>query len=227
MRIWLRATTVALLLCGVARAQAPAPSPASAPAASLPSAPAVADGAATPLPSEAPAAAPEWKRQFGVGLDVGLPDGLTLSGIYRPIKLVRIELGLGYNALSPGIRLGATLTPIDFWISPSLTVEAGHYFPGNNDSIMHLVVGDTGVAAQTFKDVTYNFANVQVGAEFGSSRFAGFLHVGYSYVSGTINNFQTHLQAANAGDNGTLTAQDPSVRLTAPSVKLGMIFYFG
>lgn len=200
MRNWLCASLLALFFCGAAQAQSLAP---------------------------VPAPTPDLFQKFGVGFDVGIPDGVTLSGVFRPIQKLRLSLGLGYNALSPGVRVGATFLPIDYWISPSLTAEGGYFFAGSNNSILHKIVGDTGVAAQTFEDVSYLFGNLQAGLEFGGARFAGFLHLGVSYVNGTVHNFQAHLQQANATDNGTLTAQDPNLKLTAPSLKLGMIVYFG
>lgn len=176
----------------------------------------------TPVLAQVPTPDPS---KFGASLDVGVPDGAVLSGVFRPTDWVRIELGVGYNAISPGLRVGATFTPFHFLVTPSLTLEAGHYFTGDSGSKLQALVGSNGTAAQDFRNVSYDYGNLQLGLELGGGRFAGFLHLGVSYVQGTIHDFQTVLQ--KDVNDPTLEAGDPTLRFTSPSLKLGMIFYFG
>lgn len=177
------------------------------------SAPAFAQGVGAPL------------QNFGLSLDVGVPDGAVLSGVFRPVDWVRLSVGAGYNALAPGVRAGATFTPWHFMLTPSLTVEAGHYWTGDSGSMLHALVGSSGTAAQDFQHVSYDYGNLHLGVEFGGASFAGYLHAGVSYVRGTIHDFQSVLQ--QDVNDPSLQAGDPILRFTSPSLKLGMIFYFG
>lgn len=176
-------------------------------------------------PALAQAPVPDVAQRFGVSLDVGVPDGAVLAGVFQAADWVRLSLGAGYNAISPGVRLGATFTPWHFLVTPSLTVEAGHYFVGDSNSTLHVLIGSNGTAAQDFQHVSYDYANLQLGLEMGTATMAGFLHVGASYVRGTIHDFQTVLQ--QSANDPSIEAGDPTLRFTSPSVKLGMIFYFG
>jgi hypothetical protein len=169
---------------------------------------------------------PVAPTKFGVGLDVGFPDGAVLSALWQPTSLIRASVGGAYNLLSPGIRAGVTLTPFQLMINPSLSVEAGHFFTSSSDSVLGAWIGSSGVAASTFKDVSYNYGTVELGVEFGGVHVGGFFHLGMSYVDATVHNFQQHLQEQNATDSGTLEASDPSLRGFFPSAKLGLLFFF-
>src|SRR5689334_6053717 len=59
----------------------------------------------------------------------GVPDGATVSAVYRPFSWLRTEVGAGYNMISKGARAGLTLLP--FGAGPSATLEAGHFFDGD------------------------------------------------------------------------------------------------
>src|SRR5262245_56202837 len=69
----------------------------------------------------------------GVMLDAGLPDGANASLVLRPVSWLRAHAGGGTNAISPGVRVGATLLP--FGSGPSATIEGGHYFEGNANGL--------------------------------------------------------------------------------------------
>src|SRR5690606_24022770 len=60
----------------------------------------------------------EEPRMFGAMFDLGGPDGSTLSFVYRPIDIARVHAGLGYNGVSPGLRLGGEYLPLGW--GPSL-----------------------------------------------------------------------------------------------------------
>lgn len=176
----------------------------------------------TPALAQAPAAG---TPSFGLSLDVGVPDGAVVSGVFHPSDWLRLSVGGGYNAIAPGVRVGATFTPWQLAVNPSLTIEAGHYFTGQPGSKLNTLVGSSGTAAQDFQHVSYDYGNLHLGLEFGGAKVAGFFHVGASYVHAVVHDFQSALQK-NANDP-SLTASDPTLRFTAPSLKLGMIFYFG
>jgi hypothetical protein len=210
MRPWIRGALLSLALSAPAFSQTPA-------VVEGPGAEASAAAVAEPLSPALP--------HFGLSLDVGIPDGAVLAGVVRPADWVRLSLGLAYNAISPGVRVGATFTPFHFLITPSLTVEAGHFFVGDPGSKFNVLVGSSGTAAEDFQHITYDYGNLHLGMEIGGARFSGFLHVGMSYVHAQVHDFQAALQK-NTSDP-TLEADDPSLRFTVPSLKLGLLFYFG
>lgn len=212
MRPWIRGALLSLALSVPAFAQAPEP-------AGAPDAPAA--EVAAPVSEPGDSSSP----RFGLSLDVGIPDGAVVAGLFRPTDWVRLSVGLGYNAISPGIRLGATFTPFHLLLNPSLTVEAGHFFVGEPGSKFNLLVGSSGTAARDFEHIAYNYGNLHLGLEIGGARFAGFLHVGMSYVDAQVHDFQAALQRNT--DDPTLEAEDPTLRFTVPSLKLGFLFFFG
>src|SRR5258708_7826983 len=61
-------------------------------------------------PAAAPAPAPSlpW---LGLMADAGIPDGMQGSLVLRPFKVLRASVGGGYNMISKGVRVGATLLP--------------------------------------------------------------------------------------------------------------------
>lgn len=181
--------------------------------------------AASSAEASVPSTAAHALAHFGGGIDVGVPDGLAVVGIWRPLSQLRLTFGPTYNTSSFGLRLGVTWSPIKFVINPTLTVEAGHYFTGNDTSLLSTWVGKSGVAASTFKDLSYDYANAHLGLEFGASRFVFFLHFGLSWVGLHVHDFQTFIRQQTGDDS--IEASDPTVRLTTPSLKLGFIFYLG
>lgn len=108
-------------------------------------------------------------KNFGFGIDIGAPAGMAGVFTAKPnLDWLRLSAGLTYNGLAPGVRAGATLDPINFFISPSFTIEAGHSFMGN-------------IPTQSARlDMTY--VNFYGGLELGSQKsFRFFLHAGPSY----------------------------------------------
>ncbi|MFN0062959.1 MAG: hypothetical protein ACKVPX_10635 [Myxococcaceae bacterium] len=178
--------------------------------------------------SDAPTPAPDRQPWFGVGFDVGVPDGIGVQGYFRPIKFVRLHVGPLYNIAAFGIRGGVSIIPFEFVLTPTLTAEFGHYFPGDIGRIVRLFGRDVTdpTAQQAFTSLAYTFGNLHLGLEIGSPRsFQFFLRFGLSYIIASLRNAQSILRTA-VGDD-TLEVDDPVIRLTAPSLKLGFAFYFG
>src|SRR4051794_18607446 len=90
-------------------------------------APAVAHSSTAP-PERAPAV-------WGAALDVGVPDGAGASVVFRPAPWLRFAASGLHNAVSPGVRASATYAPFSPGLTPSLTLEGGHFFPGNANGV--------------------------------------------------------------------------------------------
>ncbi len=167
---------------------------------------------------------------FGLGGDVGVPDGVVGSLVVRPFSWLRLQGGLGTNGISRCWRGGLTLLP--FRAGPSLTAEYGRYGEGNANGLARKFVGDDFEGSPLLERVGYEFGNLHLGLDFGSRRFVFFIHGGYSFVRGQIRNVDTAIadsaNAAGSADSGTTEVsvrQDPKVKATGTSVKLGLIIY--
>jgi len=162
---------------------------------------------------------------LGLMVDGGVPDGATVSAIYRPFSWLRTEVGAGYNMISKGGRVGLTLLP--FGAGPSATVEAGHFFDGDANGFARSIAGAGFEDKAVLQRIGYDFANAHLGLDFGTRRVVFFIHGGMSYIRAQIHNVNEQV-ASSAGSSSSTTVsfnQDPTVRVVAPSAKLGFIFY--
>jgi hypothetical protein len=163
-------------------------------------------------------------HRFAILVDAGVPDGFGLSLAFRPLRWVRLEVGVLENTVSPGIRGGATLIPFNFWITPTLTLEAGRYFSGNANGLAQKLSHNPSLNSPLLQDFNYEYGNAHLGLELGSSRFAVYLHGGLTYLVSTVRNVQLALQQ-NTGD-ASIQAKDGKVTYRGPSAKLGFLIYF-
>ena len=177
--------------------------------------------------SPPPSDAPRKPKLFGIQFDVGVPDGVTLGFIYRPIRFLRLEVAPTYNVGGFGVRGSATFVPFEFVITPTLTAEMGHYFSGDFAKGISQFTHQTMDAAATaaLSDITYTYANLQLGLELGSHQsFIFFLRGGLSYVWGTAGNLNQAVQALSGNMN--VTSKDADYRFVIPSAKLGFMVFF-
>jgi hypothetical protein len=149
-------------------------------------------------------------KNFGLAVDVGVPDGLAIGFAAKPnVPWLRLELAATYNILAPGIRGGVTIDPINFFIAPTFTLEAGHSFYGTIPS----------KSAQV--DLTY--VNFHPGVEFGTQKsFRFFIHAGPTFINATGNNLeslfdnsQLNVKLNNTSVNGWIT----------PTAKMGFVYF--
>jgi hypothetical protein len=189
-----------------------------------------ADGAV--LNESASPQAPPGLRAGTIGLmaDGGLPDGLTAALVVRPADWARMHFGAGSNSSSPGLRGGLTLLP--FGIGPSLSVELGHSLEGETNGLVRSFVGFDSRFRSYFRRVSYTYANAHLGLDFGRRWVTFFIHGGLSYVWARLHGVESLLQGeadqitADSGTPTTITVyEDPRLRVIAPSVKVGLIFY--
>jgi hypothetical protein len=135
-----------------------------------------------------------------------------------------LEAGVLENTVSPGIRGGVTLIPFNFWITPTLTLEAGRYFSGNANGLAQKLSHNPSFNSPLLQDFNYEYGNAHLGLELGSSRFAVYLHGGLTYLVSTVRNVELALQQ-NTGDP-SIQAKDAKVTYRGPSAKLGFVIYF-
>lgn len=231
---------LALVPCAALAAQ---DGPEAPPAPPSPSVEAPAAEAAPPAPTEAPAAAvedlpvppppppatapyPRW----GLFLGAGVPEGATLSLIYRPVPLVRLHAGPSWGYLRFGYHGGVTLAPIRWAISPTLGVEAGRYTSIN---VASAFADPDPKVDPLLRNVNVTYAAALLGFEFGSQRgFAFDLKVGLTWLkvdskgTGTFTGSGGTVGTGGTTNDATITITNPTLRASAPTVQLGIQYFF-
>lgn len=169
---------------------------------------------------------PGWAKalgMFGLTLDFGvsgmLPDAGLLLG-FVPKDWVRLNFGVGYNGLAPGVRAGVSLvSPVFFPFTAAL--ECGHYFDGDANRALHWFGRDDEILA--LKAFSYDYLNLLGGLTLTVGRVGVYLLGGVTWMSATITNFQ---QTVNQSTNVGLVASDPKATYRGPSAKLGVFFHY-
>jgi hypothetical protein len=163
-------------------------------------------------------------HHLAVMVSIGAPDGFGIAVGARPLHWLRLHFGLLENMVSPGLYGGVTFIPLPYWISPTVSLEGGHFFEGNANALVGWFAHQSQLDLPLLRSVGYDFATAHVGVELGSRRCVFFLHGGASYVSGSLTHVQESLQPA-AGST-TVVARAISVKVIGPSAKLGLAIYF-
>ena len=177
----------------------------------------------------AEASAESW--QLGASADVGVPDGAAASLTLSPISLVRLQAGVSHNLVSPGVRGGITLVPLQTWIRPTISLDLGHYWEGDANPMARRISGDESIDSSTLKRFNYDYANAHLGLELGRSWATFYLHAGISRITSTAHDFNDEIMSdpspgPSDGSSTTVTfSQDPKVTAWTPSARLGFIFY--
>jgi hypothetical protein len=172
-----------------------------------------------------PAVAKRLLPRIGFMADVGLPDGVNGSLVFRPMRWIHAQVGGGYNLISSGVRGGVTLAP--FGWGPSVTLEAGHYFDGNANGLAKQFAGASFKDNALLERIGYDYANAHLGFEIGYRRVTFYVHGGMSYIRTSVHNVDSFIQSQSSASSSTEVSvkQDPIVRATVPSAKLGLIVY--
>lgn len=165
--------------------------------------------------------------RVGVMVDAGVPDGVNGSLLFRPVRWFQMSAGGGTNLISLGIRAGASVYLLPTRVSPTLSAEAGHYFPADaNKALVRLGVTDES-QDPLLREVGYDYANLHLGLDFGRERFSFYVHAGMSVMRGEVRNLAEAI-ADETGDSGITVevVQNPVVTLVVPSARIGAVFYF-
>jgi hypothetical protein len=165
-------------------------------------------------------------NKFGLGaqLDVGAPDGVGISAVLRPARWLRVNAGLTTNTLSLGVRGGITLVPLSSFISPSISLDVGHYFNADYNEFIDRLGNLPLQTTVPIEDVDYNYGGASVGLEIGKpDRFSFYLRVGLARGSMTIDDAEGLLKEVTGDPD--ITARPLTLRFTAPSLKVGFLLY--
>jgi hypothetical protein len=164
---------------------------------------------------------------LGLSAAVGVPDGVVVSGVYRPLDFLRLSAGASWNYFGFGLQAGAGVAPFHLPIDPTLNVEVGHYFGADMSWVADQNAGVPTQLRPLLADVGYDYANAQLGAEFGSSRrFVLFVRAGLSFFWATARGSTTTTTTDGTGQTVTVRISDPEFRATLPSAKVGLLYYF-
>jgi hypothetical protein len=161
--------------------------------------------------------------RFGIMTDVGVPDGGNASLVFRPVRALRLSVGMGDNMISRGVRGGLTWVPFGWWMSPTVSVDYGHYVDGDANPLARMVTGDKTFSSRELDRVGYDYANAHVGLEFGRTWFTFYIHAGMSWVSGSVRGLDT--VASGMSSSSITFTSDPTVTLWAASARVGFILY--
>lgn len=154
---------------------------------------------------------------LGLVVDAGVPDGMNLGIVVRPLDWLRLHVSASYNLATWGIRGGVAYVPFDYWITPSLVVEGGTYFPGSLRDAMRTYAN---VDSEYVPDrILYHYFNAHLGLELGSDWFTFFLRGGYSYLD-------MSLRPPDSAEDGLRFEEDARITAWLPSAKLGFVVYF-
>jgi hypothetical protein len=154
-------------------------------------------------------AAAETLPSVGMMADAGLPDGAILSVVYRPVNAIRFHAGVGHNAISTGVRAGVTLLPFKTIVTPTLSLDYGHYPEGDANPLMQRFLGDD-YSTQMLENLGYDFANAHVGFAFGRKRVQFYVQGGVSRTTTTLHDDSTTVNLV----------------MWSPSARLGLVVYF-
>jgi hypothetical protein len=162
---------------------------------------------------------------IGAGADVGVPDGATVSIVYRPIRQLRAQLGVSHNLISLGERAGLTYVPFASWFTPTLSLEYGHYAEGNANPLYKRFAGSDASDRPVLQRIGYDYASARIGLELGRKWFTFYLHAGVSRITGTVHNLDAETMSESSGTTTVSFPSDPNVKVWTASARLGFIVY--
>lgn len=173
---------------------------------------------------DAPRPLEDRPPMLGLALDGGFPDGVAITALFRPVRPLRLDGGITYNLIGFGLRGGLTIVPFRSAVAPVLRGEYGHTFQGDATGLVGHFTTLTPGEQLVLRNVSYDYASVQLGLELGASdRLVFFARGGLAWFWTTARNFQA---AAQLDNPNVREAADPSVHGTVPTATLGLLFYF-
>ena len=165
-------------------------------------------------------------RNMGVMVDAGVPDGFNGSFVYRPVPRINVHAGLGTNLVSMGLRAGASLYVLPTHVTPSVNIEAGHYFSGNANNTANRLGLASDSDSPILRQFGYDYVNFHLGVDVGRERFSFYFHAGFSALRGTLHNLD-EVVAEDANEDLTFrVGEDATASAWTPSGRFGFLYYF-
>jgi len=153
-----------------------------------------------------------------LSLDVGAPQELSASLAARPWDWIRFHAGLINDGATTGLQGGVSLILLYSWLTPTFTVEGGHFFP-DGSAIARLGSSGPSPSSALMRHGGHDFGNAHLGLEIGSpERAAFFVRAGRSYIWPKGSNQEAAEDPARARD-----AKGRGVILSA---KIGVLLFF-
>lgn len=176
-----------------------------------------------------PALAPQQRgrRVFGLGLDIGMPDGLNLGLVLAPTRWMRIQASAGTNSAAPNYRGGLSFVPVGW--GPSFTFEVGRCTVAEMNGLLNSFFGISKWVKPYVQEFGYTYANAHLGFDHYFGNWVLFLHGGYTYLRGTVRGTDPVVVGRNSDQTPNMTvsvAEDAEVRAHTLSAKLGLLYMF-
>ena len=160
-------------------------------------------------------------RPVGLMFDVGSSDGGMMSLVVRPRTWLRAHAGGGSNGMAPGIRTGIVVLP--WGPGPALALEAGHYFEGNLNGLMQMLIGPSYRSVENLEHFDYDFVNLHAGMEVERAGVMFFAHGGLTYLWTRLDARETAFLQARPTPSGPLQVQGNVAWVLMPSLKIGFV----
>lgn len=160
--------------------------------------------------------------RLSLAFDVGAPEGAGASISFAAFPFLRLQLGVAYNAIAPGMRGGVTLVPFATFVRPTLSLHAGHFEPGDASKVASVFSDNAITRSPLLDQLQYDFVSAHLGVEIGRANGPSFfLRGGFSRATVRLGGFGSFVQTLNESSASTAI---PTLTVAAPSVQLGLLF---
>ena len=159
---------------------------------------------------------------LGVALDAGVPSGVGASLLVQPLPWLRLHGGAATNGAGAGVHAGLSFLPFRSFLTPTLTVEVGHFFEADATALAEIAVPLTPVGEQMLERFAYDYASAHLGLELGAQdAFVVYTRAGVAWIDARMQGAEGEID-----DGVTLSLASPRMRALAPSAELGVAFFF-
>ena len=195
-----------------------------------PAAPAAAAAAAAECPAvpECRCARPKRPTNWGLTLDGGFPDAAGVGLLYRPWYWLRLEAG-GTTTVyaSNGYRVGVSLVPFNFAITPALTFNYGRALETDWNPMLQKLGASDPDLEPVLRKFGYQYVDAHLGLELGAPRrFVFFVRAGLTQLWTTVHGLTAAAATAIEDASMSATISDTKITMRVPSVKFGFLVYF-
>ncbi len=195
-----------------------------------PAAPAAAAAAAAECPAvpECQCARPKRPTNWGLTLDGGFPDAAGVGLLYRPWYWLRLEAG-GTTTVyaSNGYRVGVSLVPFNFAITPALTFNYGRALETDWNPMLQKLGASDPDLEPVLRKFGYQYVDAHLGLELGAPRrFVFFVRAGLTQLWTTVHGLTAAAATAIEDASMSATISDTKITMRVPSVKFGFLVYF-